>query len=623
MNLAMPAQLGQVSDTSTTASAVTPLLAAQITLATKALPPAHLLTPAHGESFKTPEEAFRRLQDWAFTQGFAVVTESTRKGRVIFQCIHHRKKTRNSRKIVTKDRERISTAIKAKGYIWTVYVSQRAATQDAWILGWTHTKHCHNPNPDPFTFAAHKAKKPGYHEAVDKASVHRGAASYSTSSKLLRKEGLPVLTGKEYYNLCRKADTGGKLTNQQEIQVICKYLEDHDFHVQVRYEHSLDEEGERTGRRVVRDIFFISNSQISLGRRFASDFLYETDATFNTNVLRLPLSVMVGIANTGKTFPLAYCYITSESAKSFDFVAGELTKYVFYDCPEAAVICADFTKGLGASIAARALRDAGEEDETVQQRHLESGELPNVNALILGSRKEETVLQLCEWHAAKAIQRKLVHAGRYSKERREELINLVNAWIKALTEDDVKKTRETLLIALEPIERKYLIDYYQPKEKQFLRFWTRTYRNLGVYSTQRNEGQHVVVKMPLTKHLQLHKAVEHLVQDLEPLLSIHYNLINRQRNSRPRLLDLDAFSEVADLLTHFALDLLMTEWSNTKTMGLAIEMGEEETFNCDLENPECPLTCELPLRYSLPCKHWMYPAFLNSCQLPLSLFHPR
>ena len=196
------------------ASSVTLLLASQIAIATDALPPAHLVTPAHGESFKTPEEALQRLQDWAFTQGFAVVTESKRKGRCIFHCIHHKKKTRNSWKTATEDRERLSTATMAKGCTWSVYVSQRAATQDAWILGWTHKEHSHNPNPDPFTFAAHKAKKPGYRKAVDKASVHCRAASYSTSSKLLRKEGLPVLTAKEYYNLCRKADTGGKLTKQ-------------------------------------------------------------------------------------------------------------------------------------------------------------------------------------------------------------------------------------------------------------------------------------------------------------------------------------------------------------------------------------------------------------------------
>jgi hypothetical protein len=76
----------------------------------------------------------------------------------------------------------------------------------------------------------------------------------------------------------------------------------------------------------------------------------------------------------------------------------------------------------------------------------------------------------------------------------------------------------------------------------------------------------------------------------------------------------------------------MTEWSNTKIMGLAIDAGEEEAVHFELEGevcapgspgPICPLACALPLRYGLPCKHWMYPAFLRGCQLPLSLFHPR
>jgi hypothetical protein len=157
-----------------------------------------------------------------------------------------------------------------------------------------------------------------------------------------------------------------------------------------------------------------------------------------------------------------------------------------------------------------------------------------------------------------------------------------------------------------------------------LRYYTRTYRNGGVHSTQRNEGYHVVTKKPLTKHLQLHKAVEYLVADLDSLLSVHYSVVNRQRKFRPRLLDLNAFSEVADLLTHYCLDLVMTEWSNTKIMGLAVEEGKEEAVDFNPESGSaCPLACELPLRYGLPCKHWMYPAFLRGCQLPLSLFHPR
>jgi hypothetical protein len=43
------------------ASAVTPLLASQIQQATKSLPLAHLITPATGESFATPEDALQRL----------------------------------------------------------------------------------------------------------------------------------------------------------------------------------------------------------------------------------------------------------------------------------------------------------------------------------------------------------------------------------------------------------------------------------------------------------------------------------------------------------------------------------------------------------------------------------
>jgi len=77
------------------------------------------------------------------------------------------------------------------------------------------------------------------------------------------------------------------------------------------------------------------------------------------------LSVIVGITNTRKTFPLAFYYITSKSAKSFNFVGGEPTKYVFYDCLEAAVIYTDFTKGLRASIAARALYEASVKDEAL------------------------------------------------------------------------------------------------------------------------------------------------------------------------------------------------------------------------------------------------------------------
>ena len=44
----------------------------------------------------------------------------------------------------------------------------------------------------------------------------------------------------------------------------------------------------------------------------------------------------------------------------------------------------------------------------------------------IGTKGERTRLQLCEWHAIKAIKRRLIHSGRYSKETRLVLINLIN-----------------------------------------------------------------------------------------------------------------------------------------------------------------------------------------------------
>jgi hypothetical protein len=77
------------------ASTVTPVLAAQIRAAVAALPAAHRTPPKEKEIVESPEAAFVRLQDWAFTQGFAFVIESTRKDQVLFECTHYKKGTKN------------------------------------------------------------------------------------------------------------------------------------------------------------------------------------------------------------------------------------------------------------------------------------------------------------------------------------------------------------------------------------------------------------------------------------------------------------------------------------------------------------------------------------------------
>ena len=292
------------------------------------------------------------------------------------------------------------------------------------------------------------------------AISHRGVISYKEHIAIVGKEGLPKISKREFWNLERK-EREGTLTRQEELQFILQLLEREGIHVRYREEYTLDSSGERTGR-VIKDLFWMSQEQIKMAQRFVSGFMYETDATFNTNCLKLPLSVMVGIDNCGKTFPIAYCYITAESAASFKFVADQLTDLSFYDCPEAAVIVGDFSKGLGAAVAAKAAVDLRLTTITEEalvcppDRDEELPEAANVVVAEDNRSPQQVLLQLCEWHAVSAIKRRLVAAGKYDKERRKELISVIWDWVQASSIKELEKCRSKLLAALDSREAEYI-----------------------------------------------------------------------------------------------------------------------------------------------------------------------
>ena len=99
----------------------------------------------------------------------------------------------------------------------------------------------------------------------------------------------------------------------------------------------------------------MSLKQIRLARRFVSGFIYKTNTTFNTNCLKMPLSVIVSINNTSKMFLIVYYYIILELAVLFKQVAEQLTDIAFYNCSKTAVIYRDFSKSLRAAVAALAI----------------------------------------------------------------------------------------------------------------------------------------------------------------------------------------------------------------------------------------------------------------------------
>jgi hypothetical protein len=136
----------------------------------------------------------------------------------------------------------------------------------------------------------------------------------------------------------------------------------------------------------------MSPEQIKLARRFVSSFMYKTNATFNTNVLKMLLSVMVSINNTGKTFLIVYCYITSELVASFKWVKEQVTNLAFYDCLKAALIYSNFSKGLRAVVTAKATLDIARATLTDKVSSLEPSAILNATKVIISKAASKPIL---------------------------------------------------------------------------------------------------------------------------------------------------------------------------------------------------------------------------------------
>lgn len=92
---------------------------------------------------------------------------------------------------------------------------------------------------------------------------------------------------------------------------------------------------------------------------------------------------MVGITNTGHTFPLVFAFITSELKESFKFIQNALDTLVFHSCPGPYKIVRDQTKGLAAAMLA--IDKAADEAVATTREG--------------GMRGARPFLQLCKWHA--------------------------------------------------------------------------------------------------------------------------------------------------------------------------------------------------------------------------------
>lgn len=182
---------------------------------------------------------------------------------------------------------------------------------------------------------------------------------------MLKRIGLTIDPNR-YYNLVRKEESHS-LSAHEEALMLLHYLESRNVHVVVNEQYVLDEKGVKKDR-VIMCIAWWTSAQIQLARRFISDMVAETDATFNTNEKRLLLQSFVGIDNTNSTFQFLQAFSTAESANNIRFLLQVLEDHFFYDCPGFAVLASDFGSGLSAGFAQKAVQDTKDRQKQLAQK---------------------------------------------------------------------------------------------------------------------------------------------------------------------------------------------------------------------------------------------------------------
>jgi MULE transposase domain len=157
-----------------------------------------------------------------------------------------------------------------------------------------------------------------------------------------------IVSAKDYYNTVRK-EIPDK-AKPKTIVALLRMLKDNGFVYRTRVSVKEDEYGTSIARKLVQ-LFWAHRKQLQAAQRFIADWAIIIDGTFNTNKLRLPLLVCMGVLNTNKTFPVAFSFCPSESAESIGFIWECLKAECFIDGIYAPrIVIGDWAAGLIASI---------------------------------------------------------------------------------------------------------------------------------------------------------------------------------------------------------------------------------------------------------------------------------
>jgi len=324
-----------------------------------------------------------------------------------------------------------------------------------------NTEHCnHSLESNPFLYPEHQTLHPGDLSTIAVAIMHRGPKlPFSWHQRTLELgAGTPLLTSDMYYNLGMNRQNVNQNSPKHIIEQTMSALQAAAFHVRLRWVDGF--ENLKPFHRLDQ-IFFVSDAQVTKSGRFFSEFMIQMDATFNPNVMKMPLANIVGVDNHEKTFTAALSFIRAEDCADFTFIIDCLNRLVFYgDIPKPYVLISCQAGGLHKAVREHSIW------HPVFHQH-------------------------CEWHMFKNIQTYVLRNRTFNtKDELHHVWDTVWAVIKCSHIGDLPVARQKMFEAMQICKVNNYLNSWEKdgREKRVLRAYTSQHPNLGCHSSARTEG---------------------------------------------------------------------------------------------------------------------------------------
>ena len=190
------------------------------------IPDGHRIRPRSGEGFESLKILQKRLQDYAFCNGFAIVQtakEMKKRVRVTYKCYRHGKKTLNTRKLTEETRKRHNTHERNLECPYMIRVRYSKPNRE-WTLSISESNHNHDMLEDPFFIRENYRYDPDRKEALTEAlDLRRANISYSSVKRVLAQKGFRLTDRNAYYNLVHNPK---KRTPHQEAALALHRLDE-------------------------------------------------------------------------------------------------------------------------------------------------------------------------------------------------------------------------------------------------------------------------------------------------------------------------------------------------------------------------------------------------------------